>query len=672
MLVSWKWLQDYVQLAMPRDEFENRLAMSGLNHEGTERVDDDWAIDLEVTSNRPDCLGHIGVAREVSVLWKTPLNQPEAQPEESSAAAVDSIRVSIEAPELCPQYSARIIRGVKVGASPAWLVDRLRAIGQDSVNNVVDITNYVLFECGQPLHAFDLAKIEGGQIVVRRARKGEKLEAIDHETYDLNEEMCVIADASQPVAIAGIMGGAPTEVAPGTTDLLIEAAEFAPLPTRNTSRYLKLDSDSSYRFERGIDPRGVDWASRRCCELILEICGGTLEQGAVTAGEPEPIAAPVNLRASEILRILGMAVPLPEAKRIVESLGFELTAESNESLTVIPPSWRRDCHREIDLIEEVARIHGYEEIPENTRVPVIASRRTQLDRLLECVRTQMVAAGFYEAMTRTVAPEKWNACFNPWKSSVALLSQPAMVKGANHIRHSIVPSLLESRKYNAARGALDAELFETARLFTMGKDDERPHEPWTLGIVSSRSFREIKGILEQLAERLGCELGVTSDPVDTGLLAPARAAWLTLNNKPWGVLGEVSDEGLKLFKLKNDATVVEVNLDLLVSEAQLIPQDQRISDQPSMNQDMNFVVPSALAWAELAAAVQGAAGDLLESLEYKETYVDEKQDGPDRKRLLFNVVLRDKQKTLTKEEAEQVRNAIVEAMRPLQGTLIGG
>lgn len=671
MIISWNWLQEYVELTMPREELEERLAMSGLNHEGTEQVAGDWAIDLEVTSNRPDCLGHIGVAREVSVLWQMPLQRHEPAPAESAMAAADSVRVAIEANDLCSQYSARVIRGVQVGPSPDWLVQRLAAIGQPTVNNVVDITNYVLFESGQPLHAFDLSKLAGNAIVVRRAQPGEQLEAIDHNTYELDESMCVIADESRPVALAGIMGGASTEVTDATTDLLIEAAEFSQLPTRNTARKLKLDSASSYRFERGVDPRGVDWASRRCCELIVECCGGTLEQGAVTAGAAEAPPAPVKLRVAQVERVLGIQVPLEETKRIVTALGFELLDDSKDFLKVQPPSWRRDCHREIDLIEEVARIYGYDRIPEDARVPMTASRRTRLDRLLDRVRMQLVGAGFFEAMTRTVVPARWNDSFNPWKSEVALVSQPAMVKGAAHIRHSIVPSLLDSRKYNAARGVLDAELFETSRLFINQRDADRPREPWTLALVSSRSFRHVKGLLEELGERLECRVATGEEPADLGLLASGRSASISLNGTPWGVIGEVSDAGLKQFKLKQGATVAEVSLDVLAELAQLVPQDQDISNQPAMDQDMNFVVPESLTWAELAEAVEQSAGSLLESLHYKETYRDPQQDGPERKRLLFNVVLRAVDKTLTKEEAEEIRTRIVAGMEPLGGTLLG-
>ena len=270
MLVSWNWLNDYVKLDMELSELENRLSMSGLNHEESRPAEDDVTVDLEVTSNRADCLGHMGVAREIAVLWKKPLSVPDPQPPSSGKSVRDEVKVRIDCPELCPRYTARLVRGVKVGPSPDWLVNRLAAVNVAPVNNIVDITNYVLMECGQPLHAFDFAKLAGPQIIVREAAPGEKFEAIDHRTYELTGGMCVIADAERPVALAGVMGGADSEISASTTDVLIEAADFAQLSVRTTARHLSLHSPSSYRFERGVDPEGIDWASRRCCELILE------------------------------------------------------------------------------------------------------------------------------------------------------------------------------------------------------------------------------------------------------------------------------------------------------------------------------------------------------------------------------------------------------------------
>ena len=429
MLVSWKWLKDYVALKMSQDELVERLAMAGLNHEESQPVGDDLLIDLEVTSNRPDCLGHIGVAREVSVLWRTGLCVPSPQPAAAGPPVTELTKVAIECPQLCSRYTARVLQGVRIGPSPQWLVDRLATIGIPAINNVVDVTNYVMMECGQPLHAFDFAKLAGPEIIVREARPGELFEAINHKSYPLEPGMCVIADAQRAVALGGVMGGAETEVSEATTDVLIEAADFAPLAIRTTARKLILHSPSSYRFERGVDPVGVDWASRRCCELILQLAGGRLAEGVISVGQGIPVREPIVLRLSQLPRVIGIEIPGDEVRRILAALGCQDTARDDRSLTVVPPSWRRDLTREIDLIEEVARIYGYDRIPEDVGVPMAPSHRSDEDRVLGKVRQVLLCAGFDEAMTASVVPEDLAAVHQPVDGRRRVADQHAHAQG---------------------------------------------------------------------------------------------------------------------------------------------------------------------------------------------------------------------------------------------------
>ena len=290
MIVSRQWLLEYIPLELPVEEWADRLTMSGCNLESIEPAGSDFAVDLEITSNRADCLGHLGIARELSVLLDAPFSRPGAMVEPVAALTESVTSVELQCPEMCPQYMARVIRGVKVGPSPAWMIERLQTVfpgipGYKPINNIVDITNYVMMECGQPLHAFDFDKLAGQKIVVRKARTGEKLAAINHIEYLLTPEMCVIADAEKPVAIAGVMGGAETEITVGTVNVLIETANFTPLSVRNAARSLKLHSPSSYRFERQVDIQQLDWASRRCCELIQQLAGGELLDEPVVEGD---------------------------------------------------------------------------------------------------------------------------------------------------------------------------------------------------------------------------------------------------------------------------------------------------------------------------------------------------------------------------------------------------
>ncbi len=431
MKVSWNWLKDYVDLPSDPEQVAHRLSMSGLNHEESARVGDDLMMDLEVTSNRPDCLGHIGIAREIAVLFDLPLTTPSPNPGSSAPAAADATSVQIDCPTLCPRYTARIIRGVKVGESPAWLRDRLATIGVASVNNIVDATNYVMMECRQPLHAFDFRLLKGGRIVVREAKQGESFVAIDHKTYTLAPGMCMICDAERAVAIGGVMGGAESEVSHATTDVLLEAADFDPLSIRTTARVLNLHSPSSHRFERGVDNEAIDWASRRCCELILQIAGGELAEGIVdVVAAAHPPRQPVTLRFSQLPRVLGIDVPTDEARRILRALGCEEQSVSVEEVVVIPPSWRHDLTREIDLVEEVARIYGYDKIPEDAGVAMVPSARSDIERVVWQLRSAAAGLGFHEAMTASVVRDEWSAAFSPWTEAAPLMSDTPMLHGA--------------------------------------------------------------------------------------------------------------------------------------------------------------------------------------------------------------------------------------------------
>ena len=324
MIVSWEWLSQYVDLKMSHDELVDRLTMSGLNHEGTEDVDADKAIDLEVTSNRPDCLGHLGVAREISVLFEVPLKTPDPQPAVTDRKAADFCQVEIQSP-YCYRYTARLIHGAKVGPSPEWMQKRLKAIGCETINNVVDCTNYVMFECGQPLHAFDFEKIKDGKIIVRSGGDKEEFPAIDHKKYMLDEAMCVIADSENAVALGGVMGGLDSEISDSTTEILVEAAYFNQLSVRKTARQLKLQSPSSFRFERDVDSEQLDWASRRCCELILETAGGVLLEGVVDVGDRPKAPTTITLRLSQLKRVLGIDIPADFSPKVLAALGAEVT-----------------------------------------------------------------------------------------------------------------------------------------------------------------------------------------------------------------------------------------------------------------------------------------------------------------------------------------------------------
>jgi phenylalanyl-tRNA synthetase beta chain len=672
MLVSWNWLKQYVPLEMTPDELAERLMMAGLNHEDTHAVGDDLAINLEVTSNRPDCLGHIGIAREVSVLWDLPLTLPKAAPQESGEAVGKRASVRVDLPDACPRYTARVITGVKVGPSPAWLVSRLATVGIGSINNVVDITNYVLLECGQPLHAFDLTKLAGRQIIVRAARKDEPFVAINHKTYMLDESMCVIADAERAVALAGVMGGAETEVSDHTTELLIESADFAPLSIRSTARKLNLHSDSSYRFERGVDPAGVDWASRRCCELILELCGGTLAEGVLDVGAQPVEREPITLRFSQLKRILGIDVPADEARRILTALGNRPVRHDASLAIVVPPSWRRDLSREIDLVEEVARIHGYDKIPEDVSVPMAPSQRTRVDRVLAKVRQALCAAGFDEALTLSAVEENWSEAFSPWTSAAPLVASTPVLRRADRLRRSLVPSLLGARQINQSLSNPRIELFEAAHVYLPQEGGQLPAEILMIGLTSGEDFLTVKGAIESVLEVLNPQARLEASPTRLALLDANRSAELHVRTASGarlllGYLGEVSPAGLKQFDLRGRTTVAEFQLDTLVEIAQLVPQYVQPPVFPAVVRDLNLVVDESVTWAEVAATAREAGQPFAERIDFADVYRDAKRVGEGKKSLLFSLTLRSADGTLTGEQADATTNRVVAACEKAHG-----
>lgn len=663
MLVSWDWLKQYVEIDASVADLTDRLTMSGLNLEEFHDVDQDTCIDLEVTSNRPDCLGHLGVAREIAALYQKPLQEPAANPSAGATKTESVTSVSIECPDLCSQYYARVIKGVKVGPSPAWLVNRLKTVGIPAINNIVDITNYVLMECGQPLHAFDFNKLRGRKIIVRRGRPNEKLQAIDHKEYAVTPEMCVIADADHPVAIAGVMGGAETEISVSTKDILIETALFTPLSIRNTSRKLKLRSDSSYRFERALDPRGPEWASRRCCELILQLAGGELLDDSVFAGvKPASEGAQVTLRFAQLKRVLGIEVPADDAVRILVALGLTLVQrDGDRSATFIVPSFRRDLSREIDLVEEVIRIHGYDKIPEDALVPLCTSKKRLTDRVADRVRETMIAAGFYEAMTVSLVSETERNLFTPRGDLATLCIEHSDFPEFSRLRQSLIPSLLMSRRENERHGQFNAQLFEIARVY-LSADKHLPEsqaEPRLLSLVSGRSFQELKGVVEQIALRVNPGAQIVVRPFDHPQFVAGRGAEIMLNGQFWGWLGELDRRVTNQIDLRDAVNVAELDMAVLEAQANLVPRFRELPTQQASVRDLNFVLDEQVTWSLMEETIRKAGGPLLEAVSFGGQYRG-KQIPEGKKSYLATLVYR-ADRTLTSEELDEAQKAVIAA-----------
>ena len=695
MLVSLRWLSQYVDLpgldAHSMDagddalgRLADRLSLSGLNHEATFAVDGDVVFDLEVTSNRGDCLGHIGVAREIAVLDETDLRIPAADVEANGPPIEDSLSVQNEFAEACPRYTARLIRGVKIGPSPDWMIDRLRSamarVAADGsietykpINNVVDATNYVLLECGSPLHAFDYASLAERKIVIRRGGDDETIEAIDHRIYQVAGDV-VIADGRRAQAIGGVMGGADSEVTETTTDVVIEAATFTPLNIRRTARRLKLHSPSSFRFERRVDRDGLDWASRRVCELILQTAGGTLAQGCIDTDATPRSRPSIRLPWDQLTRILGVAIPAERAESILKRLGCQSASVDAAAVTVVPPTYRHDLTRPADLIEEVARIHGYDAIPENVPVAVVPSSKRAIDTGVEVIRGVMTASGFSEAMTPSVVTAKLNAVVSPWSDDPPLSTATAMLKRSDTLRRSLIPSLLECRAKNWTAASIDANLFEIAHAYVPQIDrhdgDDLPTERKMLAMVSGGDYLTLKGVIETIYVRLGIIEALTLQSSPTEGLVPESAMRWRCGDSVLGTIGVITAAIASQFKLSSTTVAAELDLHVLLEHAHLVPQQQSVSSFPSIRRDLNFIVGPDVRWADLRRVAAEAIGETMAELQYRETYRNP-DDGDDRRRLLMSVRLQRPDRTLTGDEAEQlVSKMIAEAKTQLAAELV--
>lgn len=666
MKVSLQWINRLLEPAIDLDEAARLLTAGGFPVEETEPVGDDTMLDVEVTSNRPDVLSHIGVARELAARSERTLKTPEITLPDTGGPDISTLAsVAVEAPDLCPLYTARVITGVKVGPSPAWLVQALETVGQRSVNNVVDITNYVLLETGQPLHAFDLGKLVGKSVVVRNAMKDEPFEAIDHSKHKLQDDMLVIADGRFPVALAGVMGGAESEVGEGTTDLLIESAMFDELTVRRASRKLKLFSDSCFRFERGVDPRGVDAASRRCCQLILELAGGTLADGVIRVGRGDPEPTTIKLRSRRTRELLGIDLSAKEQAELLSALGIVSTLElDGDTLTATIPSYRLDLAREVDLIEEIARQHGLANIPTQTKINIVAHHpqpRVEARRTLVEV---LVAHGYHETVTPSLVTADDAAPFVDQAHAAALVGD--MRRADNTLRPSPLPSLLACRKLNQDAGNHGVKLFELAggwqkddrgaiverRRLTMLADAEDPQQ----------TLREVRSSIEEVIHALAGDQAVDDLAINSAEEAGyAAAASVVLSGKPLGVYGLVDAKLADRFGLQTKVIAGQLDLDPLLSLYPPTHVAGELPRYPAIERDLSVVVDEATPWQSIADAVNAADPALLESTRFVGTYRG-KQVGKGKKSVTLRMQFRDPQTTLRHEQVDPQVEAVVKAL----------
>ncbi|MDQ7840053.1 MAG: phenylalanine--tRNA ligase subunit beta [bacterium] len=677
MRAPLSWLREYVELPEPAEALVERLPMLGIGVEGVERAGGDLVLDLEIASNRPDLLSMIGIARELAAWAGCDAHLPEDDLDEVDPPASSMAAVEIADASLCPRYVAHVITGITVGSSPPAIAARLEAAGIRPVNAVVDATNYVMLEWGQPLHAFDLDALHGRRIIVRSAAAGEHLVTLDGVGRTLDPAMLVIADARRPVALAGIMGGAETEIGPGTHTVLLEAASFAPAGVRRTSRRIGLRTEASARFERGVDPEGVARAARRAAGLIAGLSGGRVLRFGVDV-YPAPVPRPViRLRLPRLVRVLGVEIPPDEVVSVLTRLGLEVRLEG-DSVFAVPPVGRRDLEREEDLVEEVARHHGYDRIPEAMPCEIMQQGRRPVTLEAEgAARDALVRAGLTEAMTLSlVHPRALDQLGveegDPWRLAVPI-SNP-LTADHTHLRSALLPGLLEAVRVNVARRQGAIHLFEIGRTFRAEGGVVRERRAlaiamrgvWLAGFwEDARDLREatllhLRGVLETLSG----ELRAGPLAVEAGgpaWMHPARCGRVSVGGVEAGVMGELHPQVAARFDLPGRTCVSEMDLDVLLGRAVLQPRFTGMPRYPAVVRDVALVAPLGLPHAAVQGALVEAGGALLESVELFDAYTGPPL-APGTRNLAYTLTFRAPDRTLTGEEIEGLMLEICAAL----------
>jgi phenylalanyl-tRNA synthetase beta chain len=619
MLISLNWLRELTPTSLSPQELRDRLTMVGLAIDAVEKHDSDFVLDVEVPSNRPDCLSHVGIAREVAVIERGQVHLPPGSFPKTDGRAELFTAVEIQDPDLCPRYAARLVRGVTIGPSPDWLVQRLETLGQRPINNVADITNYVLHELGQPLHAFDFEKLLGHRIVVRRAAAGEKLKTLDGLERTLNNEMLVIADAERPVALAGIMGGEDSEISQNTTDVLIESAYFNPESVRLTARRLGMDTEASRRFERGADCENVLRAQQRCVELICELAGGVATEDAIDV-YPKPLAPRiVAFHPQRVQELTSIAVDTSEMNRILLGLGFEQVDALLPQLNFKVPSWRIDVDQEVDLIEEVARHAGYENIGSELPPSNAAGEYQPSEMKQRVLRRALNAFGFDEGINFSFIQQESQfdliPSFAGLENSQVELKNP-IIEEASRMRQTLLPGLLNSVRHNLNHSIRDIRLFEIGRIFAVSSLGNLPEERLAFAAVATGGaleegraqaereldFFDLKGALETAVAWMNLS-PLSFAETSARHLRVGQAAKISLIDGEIGAIGRLAEGLASNYKFRQPVFVVELDLSSLLAGPEKVVQYSPLPRYPSVVRDLSLLVSRKIALEEILKGV---------------------------------------------------------------------
>ena len=630
MKISYNWLKEFVGISGSPEEIASRLALSGTNIASIENGPGGAVIDAEVSSNRPDCLGMVGIARELSAVYRVPLKTISPKPPQStSAKASDAVSVKIEAPELCGRFTARIIRGLKIQPSPAWLKDRLEATGTASISNVVDITNYVMLELGHALHAFDYDLVRNHSIVVRRAKPNEKMRTLDGIERVFGPSICMISDGdgSRPVGVGGIMGGAETEISFSTRNVLIECAWFDPVSVRRAARSLKLHTEASTRFGRGADPEMAEVASRRAAELILQLAGGELLSGVVDVYPGKRGPKKITVTRAELLRIMGADVSDKDIEAILGAVGFapirtdQNRGSANSLLAAwecTQPSWRSDVEREIDLIEEVARVYGLDKFPPRLPAARTGAARLPHHEAENRLRERLIGLGYHEILTIPHVSEERNELFRPSDAVPTKLSNP-LSEEASVLKSTGAVTTAAAIEWNLNHGQRNVRVFEIGQQYRFLNDRPAETRVLTIGATGAArqqglydsardyTFGDLQGDLDAVGALSG---GLRWEHGGPDWLHPARRGTIFLGKEgaqPLGVAGQLTKRVADKLKFRQDVFLAEIALGPLYCMYYGVKNNRRyvpLPRFPAVERDFSLFLGDGVTFAQVTQAIR--------------------------------------------------------------------
>lgn len=683
MRVPIEWLKEFVDIKLPPAKLADVLTMGGLEVESMETQGKDTIFEIGVTPNRPDCLSIIGVARDVAALTKKRLRIESIRPLKGKKRMADFINVSVKTPAGCPRYSARVIDGVRIGASPAWMIRRLAACGLRSINNVVDATNYVMLEMGQPLHAFDYRLLRGKKIIVSNAKGPFEFQTLDEEKRKILPQDLLICDAEGAVALAGVMGGKNSEVGDGTKTIVLESAFFEPRGIRRTSKRLGQASESSRRFERGCDPLATVDALNRLTRIICETAGGQPTMDWVDI-KSKITPCKVRLEKSEIKRVLGIDIGLGEAKTIASRLGMTSPAQSKESITLKIPTYRPDITRPVDVIEEIARLYGYHRIkatmPGAKVTPIVKPRLVSKEHL---VREALFGCGFSEAVTMGFANRGDHEPFADLAPLPIELSNP-LSQDEGVMRTLLLPGLLKATQLNMSRQRSDVRLFALGHVFHLplgGKILEPLH---LAGVLTGRrkpesweaaretvDFYDAKGAIEAVLKSLSLTRQTVWQRGDTyTFLHPGRSAIVLAANRRVGFAGQLHPDVARRWEIENECYCFEIDFDALAHLSLTErPQFSELSKFPFVERDLAVIIDEKIPSVEVLKVIQDSGVPLVTDVRVFDLYRG-KTIGEGKKSMAYTIRYANSERTLTDEEVGKAHTAIIRSLEEKLGAIL--